>query len=477
MTAAGGLIQRSTGGGVLITALAMLPSMLVDAASQDPEWQVFGLAAILSGFIGAAMVLSAQGKRWDLSPRSLVPGLLIAILSMAAVAAIPFGMGSAHLVPVDAAFESISALTATGGTVIGHLWSLSPGLALFRGTLQWLGGALALALGIAILPYLKMGGMQFLHFETLTGVAAMKRIRRLAVSLALLYAGISVLLAMALWIAGMTGLDASVHAMGLVSTGGASTWDGSLGHYPGFWIDGIAIIGMVLGGLPFPLLLAAVQGRPEALVRDRQVQIFAVLILTASVIMTLWISRHWSWPWPESLAAASVSAVSAVTGSGYRTELGLNWVGFPGVFLLFLTALGGCAGSTSGGLKLFRLRAMIHEVRRQLTYLIRPHEVRKQVFDDGARRQVMAFAFVYAMAFGGLALGLGAQGLDMLTALGCAVSAMANADLGLGPILGHSGGYGLLPDGAKLLLMAGMVFGRVEMFPILALFTSAFWRK
>ena len=210
MATSGGLIQRSVGGGLAAVAIAMLPSIAADAVAGNSEWRMFGLSALVTGFVAAAALIGAQGKRWDLAPRSVVPSLLITIAAMAVAAAIPFAQSNADLSAVDALFESISALTTTGTTVIPRLSDLLPGLALFRGTLQWLGGLLALSLGIAILPFLKMGGMQFFHVDIEGGKTAVRRIRRLAMSLISLYCGMTLVLALALSLAGMSGLDALV---------------------------------------------------------------------------------------------------------------------------------------------------------------------------------------------------------------------------------------------------------------------------
>jgi trk system potassium uptake protein TrkH len=355
-------------------------------------------------------------------------------------------------------------------------------LGLGRASLNFRGGGAALAMGVASLPFLRVGGMNFFRLDALAGLDATARARRLVIAMVSVYAGFTLLFVILLWLVGMSGFDAWVHALGAMSTGGASTWGSSLGHYDKLPVTLVAVVAMIVGGLPLPLLLAAVLGNPKALWRDHQVRWYIGVIVVTMVLLTYWMMRHWSRPWGLAWIDGLVAAVSAVTGTGYATQAGRFWTGFPGTLLLFVSLLGGCAGSTSGGLKVFRLQALLSDIWAYMGHLLRPHAVRtvtlnKRVLYRETREQIAGFVFVYAVSFSGLAWGLGAVGLDMTTALASAASVLSNSSIALGSLLGNPGAYGNFPDAAKWLLVAGMIFGRFEMFPILVLFTVSFWRK
>lgn len=476
-------VLRFTGSVLLVMALAALPPLLMDATLRYAEWRVFGLTSIMAMFAGGALVLGAGGGALEqVGSRQLVMSMCLGAVVASVFASIPFAMGGHGLSLVDAAFEGVAGLTGTDTTTIEKLSVLSPGLALWRGILQFLSGGAALVLGVAVLPFLRVGGMNFFRLDALAALAVTNRSKRLAVAMFGLYGVLTLLFVVLLWAAGMTGFDAWIHAMGAISTGGASTWNSSLGHYDKLPITVVAIVAMIIGGLPLPLVLAAVLGNPRALWRDHQVRwYFGVMIVTA-VLLTYWMVSHWGRPWSLSWVDGAVAAVSATTGSGLATQGGTFWTGFPGMLLLFVSLLGGCAGSTTGGLKIFRLQALVSDIWAYLGHMLRPHLVRtvtlnNRVLYRDTREQIAGFAFVYVVAFATMAWGLGAMGLDMTTALAASASAISNSDIALGPLLANSGAYGNLPDGAKELLIAGMLFGRLEMLPFLVLFTVSFWRR
>ncbi len=484
---------RAAGWSLECVAAAMIPAMLRDYADNQPEWRVFALCAILVAFFGAAMILATRDQgghgqergskgSYDAELRPVILSLLLSVTAIIVSASLPFVFGLSECRPVDAAFEAIAQVTTTGATIFPRLSDLTPGLLLWRGILQWMGGTWALVLGIALLPFLEVGGMASFRLDVFAGLEPTRRAKRFILSLGGLYVTLTLSVTALLWAAGMTPFDATIHAMGIVSTGGATTWDSSLGHYDLGAIQVIAILGMILAGLPFPLMLAATRGNFKPLLGDRQVRWYLGILLIGVVLMTGWSMRHWGLGLKSALLNDGVAVVSTVTGSGYVTQPSLFWSGFPAIVLLFLSTVGGCAGSTTGGLKVFRLRAVLSEIWIQMEALLRPHSIRASSRENwatyrAARTQIMGYVFIYTMSFVALSWGLGALGLDTLTALTASVSALANADLRLGAYLGYSGGYGNLPDAAKIMLAAAMVIGRLEILPVLVVFTTTFWRR
>lgn len=475
-------VLRVMGWSLIVMAAALLPSLFLDGFKHQAEWHVFGLIFLVEAFVGLALLLGVSGYRSVIDVRPILAAVLASSFTMMSVSGLPFLFGQTHCAIPDAIFEGVARITTSGGTIFSPLSELPPGLSLWRGMLQWLGGAWALSLGIAILPYLRVGGMSFFRVDAFAAMEPTTRARRLALALVGLYAGISFLLALLLWMAGMSALDAVIHAMGLISSGGASTWDTSLGHYNKVSITLIAAFGMILGGLPFPALLAAFRGNVRVLLADTQVHWYLSIIVIAAILLGWWGIWQHGWSWQYAVLDNSFSIISALTGSGYVTQPVVIGLGVPSVVFLFLATWGGCAGSSSGGLKIFRVRAMLYEIWIQMGALLRPHTIRaakvdNRVLDAVTRRQIMGFVFVYTSSFAALSWGLGAMGLDAVTALSAAVTAIANASLNLGGVLSHSGGYAAMPDAAKVLLSVGMALGRLEILPVLAVFTPSFWRR
>ena len=280
---------RSAGWSLQAIALAMIPPLFTDMAADQPEWQVFGMTSLIVAFVGAAMILSvgssARGEYEDAEIRPVILSVIVSALSIICAASLPFAFGDADCSAIDAVFEAVAGVTTSGGTIFIRLSDLPPGLLLWRGLLQWLGGGWALMLGIAVLPFLQVGGMAFFRLDACAGLSATTRAKKLVSLMAGLYGGLTFVFMVLLLMAGMPGLDAVIHAMGIVSTGGASTWNSSLGHYNKLAIDLIVLLGMIIGGLPYPLLLAAVRGNVRALFGDAQVRWYLGVLLTGSVIL------------------------------------------------------------------------------------------------------------------------------------------------------------------------------------------------
>ncbi len=471
--------------GVLLCGLAasMALPATADALQANPDWQVFVFSALPTGFVGMLLALAYRGRGgFTLNLRQ---GFLLTTLSwsiLTAFAALPFAHLGDRLSYTDAFFEAISGLTTTGSTVLVGLDRLPPGILLWRSILQWLGGMGIIAMAILLLPFLRVGGMQLFRAESSDrSDKVVSRPWDLAAYIGLVYLGLTAACAAAYRLAGMSGFDAVNHAMTTVSTGGYSTHDASFGFFTNSAVQWIGIVFMLSGSVPFVAYIRTLRGREPVLWRDGQVRTMLgiVLVAVAALLAVLWIGD--GKPFFDSLSLALFNVVSIVTTTGYAAADYQLWGPLSvGVFFL-LTFVGGCTGSTAGGIKVFRFQVLWIVGQSQLRHLLQPHRMAPmsyggRVLPDDIAPSVLAFLFAFIGGFVALSLGLTAFGLDLVTSLSGAASALANVGPGLGAIIGPAGTYATLPDGAKWLLAAGMLLGRLELFTILVLFQRAFWR-
>jgi trk system potassium uptake protein TrkH len=396
--------------------------------------------------------------------------------------AVPLVFGHPHLSVADSIFEAAAGITATGATVLRRLDGAAPGLLLWRALLQWMGGIGVLALGVAVLPQLNIGGMQLYRFETarLDDRLAPRALRMLAGILAV-YVGLTGILALLLWVAGMDWFPSLLHAMSTISCGGFSTSDTSVGHWHNPGVDWVILVGMLLGGAPFVVHWQIVRRQWRQVGRNSQLQAYLGAIILASLAIALWlVLRQNAKPLP-ALRHSLFAVTSVMTGTGYATLDWSRWTGFPLALLFLLTFIGGCAGSTAGGIKVFRVQVLFANARLQFRRMLHPHAVlvprfEGQTVSEAAAESVLGFLFVYIFAFALLAMALALVGLGFTEALGAAASALANLGPAISPDLGPLAGYGPLPDAAKWLLAGAMLFGRLELFLLLALFSRDFWQ-
>ena len=470
--------------GILLATLALAMGIpaLADAAVGHPDWQVFALSAALTLFVGGALVLTNRARGVRLTIRQAFVLTTASWVVLAAFASLPFAFSDLGLSFTDAFFEAMSGITTTGSTVISGLDSAPPGILLWRALLQWLGGIGIIVVAVGVLPALRIGGMQLFRMESSdTSEKVLPRVAQVAAGIGLIYIALTAICAASYWLAGMTSFESIAHAMTTIATGGFSTSDASVGHFDSAPIEWIATVFMVTGALPFVLYLQAVRGKPGLLIRDSQVQWFLSIVAVGILGLA-------AWQWLESGSAlglaiqqAAFNVVSIITGTGYATTDFSQWGGFAlAAFFLFMF-IGGCAGSTSCGIKVFRFQVLYATARVQMSRLTQPHGVfiplyNRRPISEAVAASVMGFFFLFMVCFAVLALLLGMLGLDFLTSVSGAASAMANVGPGLGPIIGPAGTFAALPDAAKWLLAAGMLLGRLELFTVLVLFTPAFWR-
>jgi trk system potassium uptake protein TrkH len=464
-------------------ALAMCLPAIADAAVGHPDWSVFATAAAFTLLIGVMLSLTARSKVRNINVRQAFVLTALSWTVIPAFGALPFIFADLRLTYTDAFFEAMSGLTTTGSTVLAGLDAVPPGILLWRALLQWLGGIGIIGMAIVILPMLQVGGMQLFRMESSdSSDKVLPRATQLITYIGFVYLGMTMLCALFYWMAGMRGFDAVAHAMTTIATGGFSTHDRSIGFYTSGTVDAIAVIFMLLGSLPFVLYLRAIRGNARALWRDSQVRWFLTIaaIAVAAVTADLYVDEGYDLR--NAVRYAAFNVVSVLTGTGYATTDFDAWGTFAVILLFFLMFVGGCAGSTTCGIKVFRFQVLYATAVTQIRRLLEPHGVFISYYNGkpipySVGDSVMGFFFLYALCFAAIAIGLGFLGLDFVTAASGAATAISNVGPGLGAIIGPSGNFAELPDAAKWLLSLGMLLGRLELFTVLVMLAPSFWRN
>lgn len=467
---------------LLILAASMSLPMIIDLAYGNPDWKTFLACLLLTGFVGGAMMLTHAGRQFTITLKQTFLLTTVSWLFLAFFSALPFAFSALKMGMVDSLFEAVSGITTTGATVIVGLEAAPPGILLWRALLQWLGGVGIIVMALSVLPMLKVGGMQLFRSESSEKEKAFPRARQLAGGIGLLYLCLTLVCMFAYMFTGMAPFHALAHAMTTIATGGYSTFDTSFAHYDTAGTEIVAIFFMLASALPFVLYLKALKGAPTLIWRDSQVQTFLGVVVTGVVIITLYLTYNSDLGFAESLRRAAFNVVSIITGTGYVNHDYGGWGAFPVGLLLFMMFMGGCVGSTTCGIKIFRFQVLVSVAYSQVRQLIFPHAVAPPRFNGrivpgDVTTSVMSFFFLYALCFSLLALSLSFVGLDFITAISGAASAISNVGPGLGDTIGAVHTYKFIPDSAKLLLCGGMILGRLELFTVMVLFLPSFWRN
>lgn len=467
---------------LIILSGGMVIPAAVDLFLGNPDWAVFAASAAFTLFVGAATFMTARTGDVTLTLRQAFLLTTLSWVVLPAFASVPFMLSELQMSFTDAFFEAMSGITTTGATVVTGLDSAPPGLLLWRAILQWLGGLGIIIMALTILPMLKVGGMQMFKVEGFEAQEkVLPRATQLAAALVLVFIALTIIWASLYWIAGMNTLDAVVHAMTTIATGGYSNHDASMGHFDSALIDTIATVGMIMGGIPFLLYVQVLRGRPAALWNDGQVRWFIGAVATFITLIAIYLAVTETYSPLQAIRYAAFNTVSVITGTGYATaDFGL-WGGFVVVVLFMLMFVGGCAGSTTCGIKVFRFQVLFEVARVQIRQLLQPNGVFIPYFnnrpvDESVASSVMGFFYLYALTVCLLAIALASLGLDFTTAMSGAASAVSNVGPGLGPVIGPAGTYTTLPDSAKWLLSAGMLLGRLELYTVFVLVLPRFWR-
>ncbi|MFS0827975.1 MULTISPECIES: TrkH family potassium uptake protein [Pseudomonas] len=470
--------------GIFLITLAV--SMAVPMATlvlfeRTHDLPSFLWSSLITFIAGVLLILPGRPEHVHLRPRDMYLLTVSSWVVVCVFAALPFLL-TQHISYTNAFFESMSGITATGATVLSGLDNLSPGILMWRSMLHWLGGIGFIAMAVAILPLLRIGGMRLFQTESSDrSEKVMPRSHMVAKSIVLVYVGITVLGSLAFWWAGMSLFDGINHAMSAISTGGFSTSDLSLAKWDIPAVHWVAVVVMICGSLPFTLYVATLRGNRGALIRDQQVQGLLGLLLATWVVLGSWYWATTDLPWLDAFRHVALNVTSIVTTTGFALGDYSLWGNFSLMLFFYLGFIGGCSGSTAGGIKIFRFQVAYILLKANLNQLIHPRAVIKQKYnghrlDEEIVRSILTFSFFFAFTICAIALLLSLLGVDWMTALTGAAGTVSGVGPGLGEVIGPAGNYASLPDAAKWILAGGMLLGRLEIITVLVLCMPAFWR-
>ena len=466
---------------VLIMAGLMLSVAVFAWWRQDPEMQVFLTSFAVTLGCGLAMVLGCRDKGFHLVSRQLYLLTSLSWVLLSLFGALPLFFSHFQLSAEDAVFEAVSGITTTGSTILSGIEHLAPSLLLWRSLLQWIGGLGVIGMAVSILPFLRVGGMRLFHTESSDwSDKSIPRVQSLARMLVATYLGLTVSCVFSYWLAGMNLFDAINHAMATVSTGGVATDDRSMGRFP-LEVLWVSILFMTLSALPFTLLIAFFRRPSLHVLNNQQVIGFLCIIGAVSLLLTAdLIDLHLAEPF-VAFTQATFNLVSVITTTGFASADYTQWGTFSIALFFVVMFIGGCSGSTSGGMKVFRFQLSYLFLRTQVRKLIHPNGVFVTQYNgrpvqDDIILSAVAFSFLFFMTLGVVTLLLALMGLDLITSLTAAATALTNVGPGLGDVIGPAGNFATLPVAAKWLLSFAMLMGRLELLTLMVLFTPVFWR-
>lgn len=465
-----------------VFGLTMLLPAAMDLRMGNGNWWAFVESGAISVGFGVVLALScANGARDRLTLQQIFL-LTTGIWVVAPLfGALPLHLGEPQLRVVDAFFEAMSGMTTTGSTVMSGLDDTAHGILLWRGMLQWFGGVGIIVVAMVFLPELGVGGMQIFKSEGFeTGGKILPRAKAIAAQISVIYLALTVACALIYAALGMDGFDATVHAMTTISTGGFANYDASFGVFGGP-AHYVATVFMILAALPFVRFVQAVAGDMNPLWRDGQVRLFLTIIalVTGMLTLHLWVRDGMT---EIAFREALFNAVSVMTGTGYASADYGAWGSFPVVLIFFVGLIGGCSGSTACSVKVFRYQLLFASLKAQIRRIHAPNGVFVPRYEgrpvsDDVLGSVMIFFVTFVLLLGLFSVALGLTGLDVITSVSGAATALANIGPGFGPIIGPSGNFAPLNDVAKWLLCAAMLLGRLELLAVLVILTPQFWRE
>ena len=471
--------------GVLLIVLGA--SMLAPYALQillDEGSHSFISASFVTIFIGVLFILANLEKEFRLNLRQTFLFSTLAWVMVAVFGSLPFMLSVKTFSFSEAFFESMSGITTTGATIISDLDNSPKSILLWRAIMQWLGGIGIVVMAITILPLLKVGGMQLFKMEGPDSTEKiLPRTFEVATIIISTYIALTFLCGFFYWIFGMSIFDSISHAMTTIATGGFSTHNESIGFFKNSNIEIVASIFIILGSIPFISYLKFLQGNRKIFFQDVQIKGFIYLLGISVIVMFLYLLFiNYEGSFFDKIRVSSFNVVSILSGTGYVTDDFGLWGKFSLIFFLFLMFIGGCAGSTACGIKIFRLQMLLIFIKNQIKRLIYPNSIivikyNNQKITDEFINSVIIFIFSFLFLFLILSMLLSITGLDFITSISGAASAISNVGPGLGDIIGPNGNYKSIPDQAKWLLSFGMLLGRLELFAVLVLFFPSFWRN
>ena len=470
--------------GLLVAALGvtMLLPLGADLLADNGHWFVFFVSAVITILTGGFLSLTcSDGTAAGLTLRQTFLLTSLVWLLLPVFGALPFMLGATRLDFTDAFFEAMSGLTTTGATVLIGIDGLPEGIKLWRGMMQWLGGVGIIVVAMVFLPELKVGGMQIFRSEAFDTMGKiLPRAGEIASSISVIYVALTVACGLAYAAAGMAPFDAFVHSMTTVATGGMANSDTSFQYLPPA-THYIGALFMFLAALPFVRFVQFIAGDPKPLWRDPQVRGFFYVLSVVVALLTAWLWGRGGGLREADFREALFNAVSITSGTGYASADYMTWGSFPVVIFFFIGLIGGCAGSTACSVKIFRYQLLFASIKAQIRQIQSPHGIFQPRYDgkpisDEVLSSVMAFFVAFVLALGGVSVLLGMTGLDFITSVSGAATALGNIGPGLGPTIGPSGNFFGLNDTAKWILALAMLVGRLEIMVVLTILNPNFWR-
>lgn len=478
-------ILSFTGAIIAAVGLFMFPALLCSIYYKDEAILALSCSMAATTAIGLSMYLGWRKYIPEtVSHREALLVVALCWISASLFGAAPFYFGGACDTFTDAFFESVSGFTTTGSSVLTDVEAVPPGLLFWRSLTQWLGGMGIIVFSVAILPILGVGGMHLYKTEFSGGRQdrIKPRVRAAALSLWKIYLLFSVLLAALLLLGGMNLFDALCHTFSTISTGGFSTKNLSMGHFQSVYLHVAVMVFMFLGAVNFTLHYQALRGRPLAFWRDSEARFFLFLVLTCVTVitLTLWLSRTSASPL-EALLSGAFNLISIITTTGFATADYESWPPLAKAVLFLAMFVGGCAGSTAGGVKCMRLRLMFKHIFKECFQIIHPHAVMQVKMNDKAVEEkvlsgVWGFLGLFLVLYLAASLLLAAMGLDLTTAFSATIAAMGNVGPGFGEV-GPTENFAHLPVAAKWLLSWCMLLGRLELYALIIFLIPEFWRR
>jgi trk system potassium uptake protein TrkH len=448
------------------------------------QWIPFFISAALSLFIGIGFILgfnSAELK--NVRTREVFLLTFLAWLLTSIFASLPFIFSNLDLSFTDALFETASAITTTGATVLTNLDTYPKTILLWRALLQWFGGIGIVIMAMTVLPTLKVGGMQLFQSEfSDRSDKILPQVSQLARAILQIYIGLTFACMALLWWVGMNPFDAICHGFTTISTGGLSNYDTSVAHFNLPAVEWIMIVFMLMGSLPLITFVKIMHKKYAALV-DSQIITYGITVLSVVLIMWFWVmGQGLSESWATGFRNATFTIVSIITTTGFTTVNYELWGSFAAQVILMISIVGACTGSTSGGIKFFRFEILFRIANAQIKTLRTPHGIfyptyHGKVIDNKITSSVITFLVMWMVTLAIIVLIGSAAGLDSITAISGAIATTSNVGAGLGDIIGPTGSFAVLPISVKWAYIAGMLLGRLEFVTILALASRSFWRN
>ena len=472
-------------GGTVICAVGFLLfiPLITEIIYQTESWQLYAVPILLYLIVGGSMVITNRNVELKISTKEAFIITSLSWILLSILCAVPFIYTQSNLSVVDSIFESMSGITTTGATIITNLDGLPKGILIWRALLQWLGGIGIIVIALVILPFLRIGGMQLFHLEGDDPYEKfLPKISSVVSKIIIVYLTLTFLLALLYYIYGMNLFDAIAHSFTTISTGGFSTHNESFAYFKSNAILNIAIIFMIIGSIPFLLLAQTTLTNIFNIIKDHQVRLFLIILIISITIIYFFAKNYVDGNMLHQLSTISFNTISIISGTGYVSDNFENWGNYASVLFLFLMFIGGCAGSTTGGLKVFRFQILFKYIILHLKKMLQPHMVISVKFNaktvpESTFESVMTLFFIYIITFVISALLLSFSGIDFLTCISAAASAISNVGPGLGDIIGPEGNYSTLNNYSKFVLIVTMFLGRLEMLTIFILFLPSFWKN